>query len=71
MITVKMKGIFWRKIKALIMIKYRTIFISEIFLIFSPDFLLVMKIIFEYPMILRDYLTNLCEFYIEYVHLTE
>lgn len=29
-----------------------------------------MKIVFaEYPMILRDYLTNLCEFYIEYVHL--
>lgn len=29
---------FFEKIKALIMIKYRTIFISEIFLIFSPNF---------------------------------
>lgn len=29
---------FLEKIKALIMIKYRTIFISEFFLIFSPDY---------------------------------
>lgn len=64
---------FFEKIKALIMIKYRTIFISEIFFyFFLPIFNWLWKLYLStQSMIFGDYLTNLCEFYIEYVHLTE
>lgn len=58
---------FLEKIKALIMIKYRTIFISEIFFNFFSRFLTGYENCIWVPYDTWRLLNKLCEFYIEWV----